>query len=124
VAVELRHRSWFSDEVQELLTRHRAALCLTDKRNRRSPIWRTADWTYLRLHQGRATPPPCYGRAALAGWAERLAETWPEPADRFVFFNNDPLGCAVRDGAVAGRVFARRGLVPTRTPEARSVMVG
>ena len=27
-------------------------------------------WGYLRLHEGRAQPPPCYGRTALRTWAE------------------------------------------------------
>src|SRR5262249_44701486 len=114
VTVEVRHSSWFADPVREGLTRRRAALCLTDTRNRRGPVRRTADWTYLRLHWGRATPEPCYGPRALASWAERLADGWGEDADAYVFLNNDPNGCAVRDAALIARALARAGLHPTR----------
>ena len=74
VAVEFRHESWFTDEVRQLLTRYGAALCLADRRKPLTPLWVTTDWTYLRFHQGVAKPRPCYGRAALASWAERLAD--------------------------------------------------
>ncbi len=54
VAVEFRHDGWWSPEAREVLERHGASLCLTDRDGRRSPRWRTADWGYLRLHGGRA----------------------------------------------------------------------
>lgn len=116
VAVEPRHPSWFVAECRRILERHRAALCLTDRGSRPGPIWRTADWTYLRLHEGRATPRPCYGRAALAGWLDRLSGEWGRDADAYVYFNNDGLGCAVRDAAVLGRIARRAGMPTTRTP--------
>jgi uncharacterized protein YecE (DUF72 family) len=124
VAVEPRHGSWFSDEVRDLLSQHGAALCLADSPRRRTPLWRTAGWTYLRMHQGTATPPPCYGRQALASWASRLAELVGADADAYVYFNNDPAGCAVRDARVFARAAARAGLRPTRVPAAGEVRVG
>lgn len=124
IALEPRHASWFDDEVRALLERHGAALSLVDRRNRRSPLWRTADWTYLRLHEGRAAPRPCYGRAALTTWARRLADGWEAGADCYVFFNNDPAACAVRDAIVFARQADRLSLSPTRVPAARSVSVG
>jgi uncharacterized protein YecE (DUF72 family) len=124
VAVEPRHGSWFSDEVRDLLSERGAALCLADSPRRRTPLWRTAGWTYLRLHQGTATPPPCYGRRALASWAGRLAELVGPDADAYVYFNNDPAGCAVRDAGVFARAAARAGLRPTRVPAAGEVRVG
>lgn len=116
VSVEPRHPSWFVAECRRMLERHRAALCLTDRGSRPGPIWRTADWTYLRLHEGRASPRPCYGRDALAGWARRLMEGWGRDADAYVYFNNDGLGCAIRDAAVLGRIARRAGMPTTRTP--------
>ena len=65
VAVEPRHPSWFSDELRQLLVEHGAALCVADRRGPVTPRWRTADWTYMRFHGGRATPRPCYGEPAL-----------------------------------------------------------
>jgi len=69
VAVEFRHDSWFVPEVRSVLERHGAALCLVDRKGMRTPRWRTADWGYVRFHQGRGLPPSCYGRTALATWS-------------------------------------------------------
>jgi uncharacterized protein YecE (DUF72 family) len=116
VAVEFRHPSWYTDEVRDLLTTNGAALCLADSPRRETPLWRTTDWTYLRLHEGRATPHPCYGRQALATWARRLADAWTPDEQVFVYFNNDPAGCAVRDARLFALAATRAGLRPTRVP--------
>lgn len=123
VAVEFRHPTWFSDHVRRVLTDRSVALCLADRRRPLTPIWRTADWTYLRFHEGRAAPPPCYGRAALDSWAARLAREWDGAEDAFVYFNNDSRGCAPHDAAVFARLVARRRLRPSRVPSARSIEV-
>jgi uncharacterized protein YecE (DUF72 family) len=104
VAVEPRHPSWWTDEVRDLLSRHGAALCWADRNSRPiTPLWRTADWGYLRLHHGAAKPWPRYGRQALASWVDRLEAAWPDGGDAYVYFNNDPGAAAVRDA----RVFVR-----------------
>ncbi|HEY7589377.1 MAG TPA: DUF72 domain-containing protein [Candidatus Limnocylindrales bacterium] len=124
VAVELRHPTWFVDEIRALLSERRAALCLADRRRPVTPLWRTADWTYLRFHEGRATPRPCYGRVSLATWAGRLAEGWGPDADCWVYFNNDPRGCAPRDAARFAGLVAKAGLHPSRVPPVRSLRAG
>jgi uncharacterized protein YecE (DUF72 family) len=124
VAVEPRHDTWWSDETRELLSVRGAALCLADSPRRHSPIWRTADWTYLRLHQGTARPHPCYDRHTLAAWARRLADLVGPRADAYVYFNNDPGGCAVRDAIWFAREAAAAGLDPTRVPSLEEAPVG
>ncbi|MFG1961296.1 DUF72 domain-containing protein [Nonomuraea sp. NPDC049028] len=96
LAVEPRHPSWWTDEVREILAARDAALCWADRLGRPvSPLWRTAGWGYVRLHEGRATPWPSYGDTALKTWAGRVKEAgWP---DVYVYFNNDPGGAAVRN---------------------------
>jgi uncharacterized protein YecE (DUF72 family) len=121
VAVEFRHESWFTDEVRRLLTDHGAALCLADRRGVLGPLWRTADWTYLRFHGGRARPRPSYGDAALDSWAARLAAGWSPDEDVFVYFNNDHRAAAPRDAARFAHRVARHGLDPSRVPSVRSV---
>ena len=121
VAVEFRHATWFTDETRRLLERHGAALCLADRRGLRTPLWRTADWTYVRFHEGRAAPRPCYGRTALRTWADRLAGEWGPAAEAWVYFNNDPRGCAPRDAARFAIAARRAGLAPTRVPPVRAV---
>ena len=108
VAVEFRHRSWYVDDVRAVLEHRGAALVLADRGSRpMGPLWRTADWAYIRLHHGRGLPPPCYGRGALRAWAQRLRELWGSEADAYVFFNNDGRACAPRDAARFERLVAR-----------------
>ncbi|GAA4921108.1 uncharacterized protein YecE (DUF72 family) [Nonomuraea thailandensis] len=102
VAVEPRHDSWWTEEVRQLLVARGAALCWADRLGRPvSPLWRTAGWGYVRLHQGRSGWE--YGESSLRTWAARVREAgWQ---DAWVYFNNDPGGAAVRNA----RRFVRLG---------------
>ena len=116
VAVEPRHPSWFTDGLRRLLERRGAALCLADRRSRPvAPLWRTASWGYLRLHEGRGAAHPCYGRMALASWAERLDDLFGAGDEVFAYFNNDARACAVRDARRFAGALANVSLEPTRT---------
>jgi uncharacterized protein YecE (DUF72 family) len=95
VAVEPRHKSWFVPGLCEALQRHGAAFVLADRRGPITPLWSTSDWFYLRMHQGSATPRPCYGDRALRSWVERLDALPGRPRDGYVYFNNDHRACAV-----------------------------
>ena len=116
VAVEFRHESWWTDEIRQLLARHHAALCWADRLGRPlTPEWRTADWGYLRLHEGAAQPWPRYGEKALHRWVRVIKQTWPDRADVFAYFNNDPGGAAVYDAAAFAAIVRREGRQVTRT---------
>jgi uncharacterized protein YecE (DUF72 family) len=111
VAVEPRHASWWEaeDEVRAVLAARGAALVWADRRSRPiAPLWATAGWGYLRLHEGAASPWPSYGRRALASWLDRLADAFPGDADAYVYFNNDQRAAAVRDAAALCRLAERR----------------
>jgi uncharacterized protein YecE (DUF72 family) len=116
VAVEFRHESWWTERVRDLLARHQAAACWADRLGRPvSPLWRTAGWGYLRLHEGAAQPPPRYGERALRSWVSRIADAWPDGGEVFVYFNNAPGGAAVYDAAAFAALAGRAGLEVTRT---------
>jgi uncharacterized protein YecE (DUF72 family) len=113
VAVEPRHESWWTDEVHDVLTRRGAALCWADRLGRpATPLWATAGWGYVRMHQGTASPLPSYGRTALATWLDRIDAAWPQEngGDVFVFFNNDPGGAAVHNARTLWRMAQNRGM--------------
>ncbi|GGO90722.1 DUF72 domain-containing protein [Wenjunlia tyrosinilytica] len=117
VAVEPRHPSWWTPQVRDVLERRGAALCWADLRARpATPLWRTADWGYLRFHAGIARPWPRYGRQSLMTWAKRVTRTWPEEARTYVYFNNDPGGAAVHDAVAFARHVAALGRTVSRTP--------
>jgi uncharacterized protein YecE (DUF72 family) len=116
VAVEFRHESWWTEPVRDLLARRGAAACWADRLGRPTgPLWRTADWGYLRLHEGAAQPHPRYGEQALHSWVRRIAETWPGGGEVFVYFNNDPGGAAVYDAATFAALAGAAGLGVSRT---------
>ena len=117
VAVEPRHDSWWTNEVRDLLTSYDAALVWADRdETTLTPYWRTAGWGYLRLHAGAAPVWPFYREETLRAWVQRLAETWSDDEDVFVYFNNDP-GCAAIHDAVHFAAHAvAEGRTVTRVP--------
>jgi uncharacterized protein YecE (DUF72 family) len=104
VAVELRHPSWHRDDVRKVLESRGAACCWADRKGRLAPRWKTADWGYLRFHEGRASPRPCYGRAALIHAADEIKAAFAPSEDVFAYFNNDALACAVRNARMLTRL--------------------
>jgi uncharacterized protein YecE (DUF72 family) len=117
VAVEPRHDSWWSSEARTLLAGHEAALAWADRLERPVvPLWRTAGWGYLRLHEGAGSTWPGYHLSALRAWAQRIAALWPASADVYVYFNNDAGGAAVRDAVAFARAAREAGAQPSRVP--------
>ena len=106
MAVEPRHKSWFVPALCDILRRHDAAFVLADRHSRPiTPLWFPATWSYVRMHQGRAVPRPCYGRTALRSWVDRVAGA----KDGYVYFNNDHRACAVANARTFERLLERRG---------------
>jgi uncharacterized protein YecE (DUF72 family) len=115
VAVEPRHDSWWTDEVRSLLERYGAALCWADRMEQPvAPLWRTAEWGYLRMHTG--VDDWRYRTPTLALWAERLAETYAAD-DVLVYFNNDPGGAAPVDAVRFAEAVRATGGTHSRVPE-------
>jgi uncharacterized protein YecE (DUF72 family) len=117
LAVEPRHDSWFTDDVRRLLADRNVALCMADRRGPISPIWRTADWSYLRFHAGRAKPRSCYGPRELETWADRIEASWGRTGDGYVYFNNDGNGCALRDASRFACNLTERHVQLTNRPD-------
>lgn len=117
LVVEPRHASWWGAPVRAVLERRGAALCWADRGGRPlSPLWRTAGFGYLRLHEGRARPRPRYGAAALESWRRRVVGEFGPDEDVYVYFNNDPGGAAIVDATAFARNARRRNTPVTRTP--------
>jgi uncharacterized protein YecE (DUF72 family) len=115
VAVEPRHPSWWTSQVRTVLERHGAALCWADRHSRPvTPLWRTTDWSYLRLHEGRARPWPHYGTRALRTWVERIADVYGSRPRAYVYFNNDPGAAAITDADAFARIADRHGMAVSR----------
>lgn len=123
VAVEFRDESWFTDATRRVLEDCGAALCLADSPRRQTPFLRTAEWGFVRFHEGQGSPPPCYDERPLAAWVELLADLWKPAEDVYCYFNNDFRACALRDAIVFARLAGRAGLKPSRVPDEAEVSV-
>lgn len=125
VSVEFRHDSWYTPEVRAELERRNAALCLADRVSKPiTPVWKTASWGFVRFHHGIGRPIPCYRQRDLDEWADRIAGLWSDDQDVFVFFNNDPEGCAIRDARLFAESGRKVGLTPSRVPGPHETPVG
>jgi uncharacterized protein YecE (DUF72 family) len=81
VAFEVRHESWYDDEVYDALRARDVALCIADADDFQTPFAATAGWGYLRLRRVQ------YSEAALKTWCERItSQPW---RDVFVFFKHE-----------------------------------
>jgi uncharacterized protein YecE (DUF72 family) len=94
---EFRDRSWFTNDVFELLRAYGAALAYGDHPERPwQPLELTADWSFVRFHYGRRGRRGNYSETELREWADELSEVRRQ-AELFVYFNNDWEGFAVRN---------------------------
>jgi uncharacterized protein YecE (DUF72 family) len=96
-AFELRHRSWWTDEIYDLLSKHNAALVVGDRAGRdEDPFVPTADFGFIRFHHGRRGRNGNYSQAELDEWAQRV-QAWRRQVPMFAYFNNDWNAYAVRN---------------------------
>jgi uncharacterized protein YecE (DUF72 family) len=86
-AFEFRHVSWFNDKVFTALQDANVALCLAESDALKTPIIRTADFSYLRLRREKYPPK---SRQAVA----KRAKGFARKGDVFVFFKHQekPVG--------------------------------
>lgn len=120
--LEVRHDSFFNEELVDLLRRHNVALAFSH-----SSAWPyleevTADFVYVRLHGPDKLYDSAYGEEGLAAWAQRL-RAWhdggepddpiritdrPPPhshsRDVYVYFDNDGHAYAPHEAAALRRL--------------------
>jgi uncharacterized protein YecE (DUF72 family) len=117
VAVEPRDDRWWTDGVRDVLTERNAALVWADRNDVPvSPLWRTADWGYVRWHHGTAEPWPFYSPQVMGEWADRIIDAYDDAADVFAYFNNDPAGGAIVNSIDFADELDKRGRSHSRVP--------
>ena len=98
-AFELRHPTWYVEEVYEALRGRGVALVIPD-----SPKYPfrelelTADWTFVRFHHGTRGRGGNYSDREIAEWAERIDGWRTDGLDVYAYYNNDWEGYAVKNG--------------------------
>jgi uncharacterized protein YecE (DUF72 family) len=94
---EFRHRSWYDDDVLDLLQRYDVALCISDHHDAPSPWEVTARHVYVRGHGPGGSYRGSYSARTLHRWAETIASWRAQRRDVFVYFDNDQKAAAPGD---------------------------
>jgi uncharacterized protein YecE (DUF72 family) len=95
--VEFRHRSWYEEEVLELLDRHDVGFVVHDLRGLVSPRWASGSTAYIRFHGTSGRYHGLYGEELLADWADWCREQRNQGRSVWCYFNNDIHGHALED---------------------------
>jgi len=97
-AVEVRHKSWITDEVFNLLAQHNVAFVIADS-GKRFPYYEeiTTDFVYLRFHGPEKLYASDYSDPQLNVFAEKIANWLRNDKEVWAFFNNDFHGFAINN---------------------------
>lgn len=95
--VEFRHRSWYDEEVLELLDRHGAGFVAHDLKGLVSPRWASGRAAYVRFHGTAGKYRGRYPDEALLEWAGWCADQARLGRSVWCYFNNDIHGHAIED---------------------------
>ncbi|BCD62611.1 hypothetical protein NitYY0826_C1493 [Nitratiruptor sp. YY08-26] len=96
-AIEFRHNSWYEEDIYELLRRYNVAFCIHDFGKKSTPMQKTANFVYIRLHGTNGRYVGSYDDETLLEWAKRIEGFLQTNSDVFAYFNNDFGGDAVKD---------------------------
>lgn len=96
-AFEFRDDSWFDEEINQSLRKHKAAFCIYDLAGEQSPHTVTTNWVYIRLHGPGDAYQGSYDNNALQEWASTIKGWAKEGRDVFCYFDNDQAAYAVQN---------------------------
>lgn len=96
LAIEFRHKSWFTAETRKMLKKLNVAQVIIDSPNR----WPadksvTADFCYFRFHGSQKLYSSVYTNKELDEWTEFIKEKCKNCKKVFAYFNNDFGGAAI-----------------------------
>jgi uncharacterized protein YecE (DUF72 family) len=85
-ALEVRHTSWFAEEVYQLLAARGLALCIADSEKLSTPVIITAPHAYFRLRDEG------YSREDVVRWARQIRARTAGCEDVYVYFKHEEHG--------------------------------
>lgn len=97
LAVELRNKKCFKEEVFDVMRKHNISLCLEDYKGCGIDDVMTADWLYIRRHGPTGRYQGEYTHQQLKIEAEKIKQYLKLGKDVFIFFNNDFDGYAPKN---------------------------
>jgi uncharacterized protein YecE (DUF72 family) len=87
LAVEFRHKTWFTEDVYKFMRKQKCAFVITNSPAWPSKVIKTCDFVYMRFHGRTKLFASNYTNKELEGWAEILKAL--KPKELFCYFNND-----------------------------------
>jgi uncharacterized protein YecE (DUF72 family) len=96
-AFEFRHKSWYDDEIFDLLHRANISLCLSDHHDAPAPWEVTARHVYVRGHGPGGRYRGNYSPRMLRAWARHIRKWRRQRRTVFVYFDNDQKSAAPKD---------------------------
>jgi uncharacterized protein YecE (DUF72 family) len=96
-AFEFRHKSWYDEDVLDLLQQRNIALCLSDHHDAPAPWEVTAGHVYVRGHGPGGRYRDNYPDKTLRRWARDIAQWKRRRHTVFVYFDNDQKSAAPID---------------------------
>jgi len=106
-AFEFRHKSWYDNDVIDLLREHDVALCFSDHHDAPSPWEITARHVYVRGHGPTGRYKNHYPETTLRRWAREIAKWKRQGRTVFVYFDNDQKSAAPRDAWRLAEILTR-----------------
>jgi uncharacterized protein YecE (DUF72 family) len=97
---EFRHRSWYADDILDLLREKGIALCISDHREAPAPWIVTARHVYLRAHGPQGSYRERYPVETLKSWGRKLETSLNEGHVVYVYFDNDQKSAAPKDASL------------------------
>ena len=87
---EFRNKSWFCDELYELLDKNQMSLCFYDHKMYRSPEVITSNFIYIRMHgPQKEAYKGAYEDSTLMEYAEKFTHWLKEGKNIYCYFDND-----------------------------------
>jgi uncharacterized protein YecE (DUF72 family) len=96
-AFEFRDKSWYDDNVFDVLHAHDVSLCLSDHRDAPSPWEVTASHVYIRGHGPGGHYRGSYSARTLQRWGGHIAAWQQQRRGVLVYFDNDQKAAAPKD---------------------------
>ncbi len=89
VAVEFRNRSWYDEDMHDLLNFYKATMVIQDKPKSATPLLNhKSDFMYLRFHGPTGNYRESYSEVFLKDYATLINEWIEEGKTVYVYFNN------------------------------------
>ncbi len=94
---EIRHPSWYIQEIYDLFKDYNIALCIHDFYGEISPLEITANFIYIRFHGAKGHYFGKYSTEQIKHWTNKIIEWIKLKHTVFAYFNNDAFGWAVKN---------------------------